>query len=147
MQFLKIILIIVLGTYSTPMIILRILFIIGLWKMLQKSGVKSWWALIPCARNYMLAKCADKEERDPGDRQAFYRHFHIDRIHFVHRRVYLFYPCIFRDHRYVRCPKALDHSLDDIRRHRRDDLWIQVQHEPPDESPGNEIRLPVCLFR
>ena len=62
MQFLKIILIIVLGTYSTPMIILRILFIIGLWKMLQKSGVKSWWALIPCARNYMLAKCADKEE-------------------------------------------------------------------------------------
>ena len=62
MLFLKVILTIVLGTYSGIGIAIRILFIIGLGKMLQKSGVKPWWALVPCIRNYMLAKCADKEE-------------------------------------------------------------------------------------
>lgn len=62
MLSLKVILTIVLGTYSGIGIVLRILFIIGLGKMLQKSGVRPWWALVPCMRNYMLAKCADKEE-------------------------------------------------------------------------------------
>ena len=37
------------------------LFMIGLWKMFEKSGVKGWWALIPGAREYKLACCAGRE--------------------------------------------------------------------------------------
>lgn len=38
-----------------------LLFIIGEWGLLQKSGLKGWWALIPCAREYQLARCAGRE--------------------------------------------------------------------------------------
>ena len=34
------------------------LYIVGLWQLFRKSGIPSWWALIPFAREYMLAKCA-----------------------------------------------------------------------------------------
>ena len=37
------------------------LYIVGLWQLFRKSGIPSWWALIPFAREYMLAKCAGKE--------------------------------------------------------------------------------------
>lgn len=37
------------------------LFMVGLWKMFEKSGVKGWWALIPGAREYQLACCAGRE--------------------------------------------------------------------------------------
>ena len=37
------------------------LYLVGLWAMLKKSGVPGWWALIPCAREYMLARCAERE--------------------------------------------------------------------------------------
>ena len=37
------------------------LYIIGLWKIFQKSGVDPRWALVPCAREYMLGKCAGRE--------------------------------------------------------------------------------------
>ena len=38
-----------------------VLYIIGLWKIFQKSGVDPRWALVPCAREYMLGKCAGRE--------------------------------------------------------------------------------------
>ena len=38
-----------------------LLFIVGEWGLLQKSGLKGWWALIPCAREYQLARCAGRE--------------------------------------------------------------------------------------
>ena len=42
------------GYYS----ILGILYIAGLFLLFRKSQVKPWWALVPCFREYMLAKCA-----------------------------------------------------------------------------------------
>lgn len=38
-----------------------ILYIIGQWKLLTKSGVKGYWSLIPCAREYQFARCANRE--------------------------------------------------------------------------------------
>ena len=35
--------------------------ILGLWRLLQKSGLKGWWALIPGAREYQLSRCAGRE--------------------------------------------------------------------------------------
>lgn len=46
----------------------RVLNLVGLWFMFGKSGVKSWWALVPCARSYKLARCADRE---PEGRMLF----------------------------------------------------------------------------
>lgn len=42
-------------------ILFGILWIVCLWKLFEKSGVKGWWALIPCAREYQLARCAGRE--------------------------------------------------------------------------------------
>ena len=39
-------------------VVLALLYLAGLWKLLEKSGVKGWWALIPGARDYQLARCA-----------------------------------------------------------------------------------------
>ena len=39
----------------------RVLLIVGLWKMFQKSGIRGWWALIPGPREYMLSRCAGRE--------------------------------------------------------------------------------------
>ena len=41
--------------------VLSALYIAGLWGLFRKSGVKSWWALIPGARDYQLARCAGRE--------------------------------------------------------------------------------------
>ena len=41
-------------------IALKILYLIGLWRLLEKSGLKGWWALIPGARDYQLARCAGR---------------------------------------------------------------------------------------
>ena len=46
----------------------RVLYVAGLWFMFKKSGIKSRWALVPCARAYKLAKCADRE---PEGRMLF----------------------------------------------------------------------------
>ena len=46
---------------STVTIALTVLFIIGEWGLLKKSGLPGWWALIPCAREYQLARCAGRE--------------------------------------------------------------------------------------
>ena len=42
-------------------IIFGTLYIIGIWKMFEKSGIKGWWALIPAAREYQLSRCAGRE--------------------------------------------------------------------------------------
>ena len=42
-------------------IALKVLYLIGLWRLLEKSGLKGWWALIPGARDYQLARCAGRE--------------------------------------------------------------------------------------
>ena len=39
----------------------NILLLAGLWKIFEKCGVKGWWALVPVARVYKLALCADRE--------------------------------------------------------------------------------------
>ena len=38
-----------------------ILYIVGLWRLLVKSGIKGWWALVPFARDYQLSRCAGRE--------------------------------------------------------------------------------------
>ncbi len=43
------------------MMVFGILYVIGLWGVFQKSGLKGWWALIPVAREYQLSRCAGRE--------------------------------------------------------------------------------------
>jgi ABC-type multidrug transport system ATPase subunit len=45
--------------------VLTALYLIGLWKLFQKSGIKGWWALVPFARDYQLARCAGRENEGP----------------------------------------------------------------------------------
>ena len=40
---------------------LKALYIAGVWKVLEKSGVRGWNALIPWVREYKLACCANRE--------------------------------------------------------------------------------------
>ena len=42
-------------------LITSILCVAGLWKILEKSGIKGWWALIPGAAEYQLSRCAGRE--------------------------------------------------------------------------------------
>ena len=39
----------------------RILYIVGAWCLLKKSGLKGWYSLIPWFREYQLARCASRE--------------------------------------------------------------------------------------
>ena len=50
-----------LGTTSPSVAVMVALFIAGEWRILEKSSLKGWWALIPCARSYQLARCAGRE--------------------------------------------------------------------------------------
>ncbi len=43
-------------------IIPEVLFIVGLYPLLRKSGVKPWWAFVPVVRRYMLCRCAGCEK-------------------------------------------------------------------------------------
>ncbi len=49
------------NTTDWASIVVEVLSIVGLWKLLEKSGVKGWWALIPCAREYQMGRCAGRE--------------------------------------------------------------------------------------
>ena len=49
------------GSTAIRDIVLMVLYRFGVWGVLQKSGVKGWWSLIPGARDYMLARCAGRE--------------------------------------------------------------------------------------
>ena len=54
-------LVVLFGSSSTFAVINEALFIIGMWGMFRKSGIPGWWAVVPCARDYMLANCAGRE--------------------------------------------------------------------------------------
>ena len=41
--------------------LMSLLMTVGLWRILQKSGVAGWWTLIPCACDYKLSLCAGRE--------------------------------------------------------------------------------------
>jgi TRAP-type uncharacterized transport system fused permease subunit len=48
-------------SFELESIIPALLYLMGLWAVFCKSGVKGWWALIPCARQYKLGLCAGRE--------------------------------------------------------------------------------------
>ena len=60
-NILRLLLTLYFDSYNWIIIIIRILYIVGAWKLLEKSGVKSFWALIPWAREYQLARCAFRD--------------------------------------------------------------------------------------
>jgi len=49
------------GSADILLVILAALRITGMWRLFSKSGLKPWWALIPCAREYQLSRCAGRE--------------------------------------------------------------------------------------
>ena len=49
------------GNSGVVGVIVQALFLAGLWRLLEKSGLKGWWALIPGARDYQLCRCAGRE--------------------------------------------------------------------------------------
>ena len=59
--FLKLLLILLFDSYSIFFIIPSILYIIGSAFVFKKSGIKWYFALIPCVREYQLARCAYRE--------------------------------------------------------------------------------------
>ena len=56
-----IVLILLFGSDGWAGAVMTLLYILGLWFMLKKSGLPGWWALVPFAREYMLSKCAGRE--------------------------------------------------------------------------------------
>ena len=50
------------GSFDTLTTILSVLYMIGLWKLFVKCGLKGWWALVPIVKYYKLALCADREQ-------------------------------------------------------------------------------------
>ena len=58
---LKTIMYLLFDSSSIVTVILKVLYIIGVWKVLEKSGIKGWLALIPWVRNYQLSRCAMRE--------------------------------------------------------------------------------------
>ena len=58
---LQLILTLLFDSSNLMLIGIRCLYILGAWKLLVKSGLKGWWALIPWAREYQLARCAYRE--------------------------------------------------------------------------------------
>ena len=59
--FLRVLLSVYFGDSSWYQIVIRILYMAGVWRILKKSGLKGWWALVPWAREYMIARCAHRE--------------------------------------------------------------------------------------
>ena len=68
-NILQLILTLLFDSYRPFIIVFRGLYIIGAWMLLTKSGLKGWWALIPWAREYQLARCASRE---PEGRAYFF---------------------------------------------------------------------------
>jgi len=50
------------GSINTFTTITSILWMVGVWRLFVKCGLKGWWALIPVAKYYKLALCADREQ-------------------------------------------------------------------------------------
>ena len=73
-DILKDILIVFFGSKSGYLMVTEALFIVGLWGLFRKSGISGWRALIPCVREYTLARCAGRE---PEGRVASISEFFI----------------------------------------------------------------------
>ncbi len=58
---LKIVTTILFDADSIGEIVASLLYIAGLWKILEKSGLKGWRALIPWVREYEVSRCAKRE--------------------------------------------------------------------------------------
>lgn len=61
MLYLNILTTVFLGTSVGRGLITQTLYIVGVYGLLKKSGIKPLWALVPCAREYQLARCAGRE--------------------------------------------------------------------------------------
>lgn len=61
MLYLNILTTVFLGTSVGMGLITQTLYIVGVYGLLKKSGIKPLWALVPCAREYQLARCAGRE--------------------------------------------------------------------------------------
>ena len=66
MMAVKVLLTLFFGNYTIDLVVFTALYIVGLWKLLEKSGLKGWWALIPGAREYQLARCAGRDSEAPA---------------------------------------------------------------------------------
>ena len=60
-NILRLILTLLFDAYHPLLAAVRVLYIIGAWLLFRKSRIKSWWALIPWAREYQLGRCAARE--------------------------------------------------------------------------------------
>ena len=65
MLVVQILLVVFARSTSLSEIVLSALFMAGIWRIFEKSGIKGWWALIPGAREYQLACCAGRESEGP----------------------------------------------------------------------------------
>ena len=65
MLVIRILMTVFVGGTSATGIAVSVLFMAGLWRMFEKSGVRGWWALIPGAREYQMACCAGRESEGP----------------------------------------------------------------------------------
>ncbi len=60
-NILDLILVLLFDSRQILLILFRVLYILGAWKLLSKSGLRPWWSLVPWAREYQLARCANRE--------------------------------------------------------------------------------------
>ena len=61
LNIIRFVLTLLFDSYSPFYIAMRVLYILGAWRILDKSGLKKAWALIPWVREYQLARCASRE--------------------------------------------------------------------------------------
>ena len=50
------------NTTSPWLIAMKVMYIVGIWPLLKKSGVKGWLAVIPWVREYQIGRCANREQ-------------------------------------------------------------------------------------
>ena len=58
---LRLVLTLLFDSYEPFYIVMRELYILGAWKLLERSGLRGTWSLIPWIREYQLARCASRE--------------------------------------------------------------------------------------
>lgn len=58
---LQLVLTLLFDSYKPFYIAMRALYILGAWKLLEQSGLRGAWSLIPWIREYQLARCASRE--------------------------------------------------------------------------------------
>ncbi|MDO4493480.1 MAG: hypothetical protein Q4C53_06315, partial [Clostridia bacterium] len=61
MELLKLPLVLFFGSTEPFYVAVGAMMIAGVWGLFKKCGVPSWHALVPCLREYSLARCADRE--------------------------------------------------------------------------------------